>query len=149
VAKKKELTGKQLALIKEKVENPKISIKAAMRKAGYSNGSIKGSYSSRVTKGISKSLKEAMEKAGLTKEYIAKGLTEGTQANKVQYFAHEGKVLDKRVDPDLSTRRGYYELITTLNGDLVNKSEISGTLSIDLMAIRNEQEAWKKAHGKG
>jgi hypothetical protein len=63
----------------------------------------------------------ALEKAGLTDEYLAKKIHEGANAFRVDRFAVDGHVTEEKVDADFGTRQKYLELTAKLRGDIIDK----------------------------
>lgn len=128
-------TDRQALFLKIKAENPGMTNSEAARKAGYAEATVR---SSKVSKGVRTSLQEAMEKAGLTDEYIAKRIHEGTQAFKKTYVNNKhskdpktgadiGERLEEKVDLDFRTRATYLELTSKLRGDMVQRVQQENT----------------------
>lgn len=89
-------------------------------------------------------LKLAMEKAGLTDEYLAMGIKECTQATKKTYAQFKGIIVDEREDPDFAVRKNAIDLATILRGDKTENLKIEHTLGE--MTPDEVEDALKKAN---
>ena len=115
MAKKRGLTPKQRAFVREKIKDPTISTRKAMRNAGYAEATIQGVGHSTVPKRTEGSLRTAMEKAGLTEDLMAKRLKQVCMAK-------------KKTTEDFYVSRAGLELAAKLRGDITTKVEHSGTI---------------------
>jgi phage terminase small subunit len=79
---------------------------------------------------VVQAFKAVLEKAGITDELLARRLREGVDAKETKFFAHQGKVIDKRQTVHHGERRAHVELAMKIKGHLIDKHEITGQISL-------------------
>jgi len=137
--KKKKLTPREAKFFDILAKNPTMPISEAGRQAGYSENTVASTIYRKLGKARN-NFQIALEKAGLTDEYIAKRLHEGTNAfvTKVHQekhgnnkFGNERYEYHKENQVDFKSRKEYLELIAKIRGDFnpedegLNKTNIS------------------------
>ena len=75
-------------------------------------------------RGVRSRLLAAMEKQGITDEYLARVFKEGMEANEVKLASSGGTFTDQKVVPDHDTRIKYLELFLRIRGDLAPEQHI-------------------------
>ena len=121
----RELTEKQKLLIKYKTENPGMSDRDAMRKAGYADVTVNNG---RAVKSCSESMIKAYEKIGLTTDILSSKHKEWLKAKKYVKSAeaetteNDGKKVkifkyDKETD-DVASQIKAGEMITKIERDI-------------------------------
>lgn len=129
MAKKKSrvrLTKKQQKLIKEIQKEPGASLTELGLRAGYSGKTPRQkAYRALKSKPVQQTLREAMEAdPGLCRKVRLEKLKEGMAAERTQFFASDGRVIDERTTIDFPTRKSYLELADRLCGDLTSEQVI-------------------------
>jgi hypothetical protein len=123
--RKPKLTPRQKKLIAliPKVEAGEMTMKAALLKAGYSEES--SDQQSTILGGLRRNarMQEALQKAGFTEEYLAKGVMEGTQATMPTSTG--------RKHPDYKARGIFYKMGAELMDAFPAQKQISTTATID------------------
>lgn len=124
-----KLRLRQQKFIKGKLEG-KSSARAA-RDAGYSATTADHAEREIASRpAVQEEFKRVLEKAGLTQKKLATRLSEGMNAKETKFFAHQGKVIDKRNVVDFGTRLNYATVGLKLHGLLIDRHEITGQLSL-------------------
>lgn len=133
------LTPKQILYLKARIEGK--SKNEAKAIAGYSEKS--NSYRIENGNKNNASLKEALVAVGLSEDYLAEKIKHGTNAEKTQYFAFEGKVTDERTMPDWDARHKFTKTALEIRGDLEGQGV---NLNLGLIAINDEKniKEWGK-----
>lgn len=87
-------------------------------------------------------LKDVLVKTGLTSAKIAQRLKEGVDAKETKFFAKDGRVTDERTVIDLGMRHQYLQTVMKITGDLIDRHEITGQLSVaEILAASTEGPA--------
>jgi len=152
--KKRKLTPREAKFFDLLAKNPTMTIADAGRQAGYAEATVQSGDLYRKVHGKPRnSLQLALEKAGLTEEYIAKKLHEGTNAfvTKVHQekignnkYGNERYEYHKENQVDFKTRKEYIELIGKFNHSFVTNIEAKVASVVcninkdDYMRIREE-----------
>ena len=124
--KERKLTPREAKFFQILSKDPTKTIAQAGREAGYAENTVVGTLYNKLAK-TSNPLTQAMEKAGLTSDYIAKKIHEGTNAFRTT--VHQEKQLNgefsyhKENMVDFHSRKEYLELIGKFNHSFVNKIE--------------------------
>jgi phage terminase small subunit len=84
---------------------------------------------------INLSMDEVLDLAGVTDEVVARKLMEGLEADRLYLASYEGKFLDERKAPDVSTRLKAVELIGRIRGHFVDRHEITGKGGGDITLV--------------
>lgn len=72
------------------------------------------------------SFQEKLDAYGLTDEFLAKGIRDGCEANKVDFATFQGEIKDERIRPDMPTRGKYYEMLSKMKGVFIDRHELAG-----------------------
>jgi len=109
----------------------------AARAAGYSERYSRRK-AHRIEKLLSGSIKEALERAGMTDKVLAQHAVEGLNAMKVVSAVIVGKDATDKTDdfievPDWTARHKYYETILRVTGRLSNSVNVLGNVSFTKM----------------
>lgn len=107
----KNPTLKQKKAVKILIENPRKSVSAAMREAGYSEASA--THPADLTR--SQSFQQLMEEMGLSDGTLVNTLREGLQAEKVAIVGNGDQAMAD-VQPDHPTRHKFLETALRLKG---------------------------------
>lgn len=75
-----------------------------------------------------------MKNVGLTEDYLAEKLMQGTQAKRIQYFSKDGVVTDERIDDDGDLQHKFITKVLEVRNDI--KSD-QPQVNIGLIAIPN------------
>jgi phage terminase small subunit len=128
---KKKKTGKaidrlkprQRKFVKAVLADPKKSLKQAAREAGYAE-STRPAKDLLSNADVRLAFQEEIRKA-IPVERIRQRLSEGLDAMETRFFAHEGKVVQKRDVVSWEERRKYLELAVKFGGYYVEKQEVT------------------------
>lgn len=115
--RRRRLTPRQRKLLRAIIEKPDATLEEIGRQAGYAGRQ----HVARALKSpnVQAAFRDLMDTCPqLERKALAQKLAEGLDATMTKFFAHEGKVRDKRVCVDFLTRHKYLELALRLNGDL-------------------------------
>jgi hypothetical protein len=89
----------------------------------------------RMLTNINLSMDEVLDLAGVTDEVVARKLMEGLEADRLYLASYEGKFLEERKVPDVSTRLKAVELIGRIRGHFVDRHEITGKGGGDITLV--------------
>lgn len=121
-----DLTPKKRRYIQERLKHPLKSKKDCAIAAGYSPNTAHN-VAAKVERGCREKLMESMKRHGISDDYLIKRLKEGLNAKDTKYFAHEGRVRDKKTSIDHNARRSYLDMAFSLRGDFIDKKELEIT----------------------
>ena len=119
---------------------------AAAVEAGYSRNSA-ASQGSRLLadEQVQNAVVAALTAVGITPEHLAQRAMEGLGAERVQYFAHQGEVVDQRIDPDYVTRQKYLEMLFRLRGDFpAGDAGPQTAIFVKIGSGPEDEAAWNK-----
>lgn len=136
----RKTTEKQEAFIREKLKGK--SDRRAALDAGYAP-SVAHHADREIVPRVEASLREALERVGLRREKLARRLAEGVDAKEIRFFAKDGIVTDQRVVPDLGMRHTYLQTVLKLQGELIEKHQVSVNLSLGELiqkSLKSEEE---------
>ena len=88
---------------------------------------------------VKKGLLKAMERIGITDDFIAKGIYEGTKATRTLFYTNNGIVSDKRVIKDFDIRHKYIKLSAEIRGDLINDPSVNMNLGLIMLPERETE----------
>lgn len=139
VKKSHNLTPKQIVYLKARIEGK--SKEESKSIAGYSEKS--NTYRIENGNKNNASLKEALIAVGLSEEYLAEKIKQGTNADRTHYFAFEGEVTDERVVPDWDARHKFTKTALEVRGDLEGQGV---NLNLGLITVGEQKsiEDWDK-----
>jgi len=128
-----KLTLKQRKFWKHYIENHNLA--AAAKYAGSKGDNLKnlsmaGHY---ILESLGLSMPELLNAEGLTPEAMAKPLQDGIAAKKPFIATWEGKITDQLWIEDHPTRAKFLEIYHKLNGNFVDKLELTGKDGGDLV----------------
>ena len=119
----RKLTKKQEAIARARVKDPNASLSELGKAAGY-NGITKqvvavAAWKAINTPSVKERIRQLMERHKDTSlDGLHKTLADGLKASEIKFFAHEGRVKDKRVTVDHGTRHRYLETALEMHGAL-------------------------------
>lgn len=97
---------------------------------------------------VQRAIISALERRGITDDYLAVKMREGLNAEVVELAKHEGKITDERSFPDFHARHKYLETAHRLRGDFPNEPAAVQAALIVHVGDPTSQEAWEKAAEK-
>src|SRR3990167_1287648 len=135
--KKKRLTPRERALVRQIIKNPHRSQARISRSAGYSCQTSDNNFKKILARPRVKNyLDHLMEQSKiLNRVDLLKDLEAGVKATETKFWAHEGKVSDQRVVRDYKTRLEYIRMAFQLRGDLKLNEADTGQVNNIMMLV--------------
>ncbi len=113
-----KITIKQRKFLKAYLETGNATEAAMQAYDCKDRGSAQSLGSETLSNLVNGPIKERMDAAGLSDEYLMSIMHDGLNADKVEIVKFEGKINDEKAFPDHRTRAKYAELILKWKGEL-------------------------------
>ena len=128
-----KLTLKQRKFWKHYLEHHNLA--AAAKYAGSKGKGVKSlsTLGHQILESLELSMPELLNAQGLTPEAMSKPLQEGIEAKKPLIATWEGKITDQLWIDDYPTRAKFLEIYHKLNGNFIDKVELTGRDGGDLV----------------
>lgn len=146
--KKSKLTRLQLRFVQEFKKDPTCSYRELARRAGYSEATAHMA-SRDVVPPCKSLLDKELAKLGVSDDYLAKKLNEGTNAFAINshYDKEKGIWIEDKPRPDFRTRHRYVETVMKHRGYLKDVLQHTGGININPLAPEEEERVQGELSG--
>ncbi len=134
------MNHRQAEYVKIRMDQPELSKRQATFKAGYQPTT--GSQGVERSPAVTNALVEAFRRKGLDEDGLAARGLRLLEANQTHHYTHKGRVIEKRIVADNSTRQKAFEYITEIYGYKKYANIETVNLGIIQVPADAESDSW-------
>lgn len=133
-----KLTDRQSKYLEARIAG--LSPYAARNKAGYAPGSPPNVLER--SPALKNALINALAKAGIGEDYLARKIKEGLSSNDYRFFSLDGRVTDKRIIPDMAVREKYLRTALEVAGYIRKDADVNLNLGVIVAPTVRADDQW-------